>query len=105
MIISKLRQRVELLRFNWIKDSFGAVVGDWVTVKKVWADIQIKTGKEIIEDKQVKSEVSTDITIRYIPYITSKDRIKHNDNVYEILSVINVDMRYKELKLVCKEVI
>lgn len=104
MIIGKLRQRVEILRLNETKDSFGAVTGEWVAVNKIWADIQIKTGSEYMAGRQVQEELKVEIVIRYITDITSKDRIKHNDSIYEILSVINEDMKYTTLKLICKEV-
>jgi SPP1 family predicted phage head-tail adaptor len=58
-----------------------------------------------MSDKQVKAQTSADITIRYIPGITSKDRIKHYESLYEILAVINEDMKNTSLKLICREII
>ena len=100
-----MRHRVEVLKFIENKDSFGAATGEWIPFKSIWADIQTKTGGEYMADRQVKAEINTEITIRYMSNITSKNRVKYNDSVYEILAVINEDMRYTTLKLNCKEVI
>ena len=105
MNIGKMRHRVEILRLNETKDSFGAEIGQWIPFKSVWADIQTKTGNEHMADRQVKAEINTEITIRYTSDVTSKNRIKHNESIYEILSATNEDMRYTTLKLNCKEVI
>ena len=105
MNIGKMRHRVEVLKFIENKDSFGAATGEWIPYKSIWADIQTKTGGEYMADRQVKAEINVEIITRYIPDITSKNRIKHNESIYEILSAINEDMRYTTLKLNCKEVI
>jgi len=105
MNIGSLRNRVEVLKFVESKDSFGAATGEWIPFKSVWADIQTKTGKEQMTDRQVKAEINADIVTRYTSDITSKNRIKHNDSVYEILAAINEDMKCVTLKLICKEVL
>jgi len=104
MNIGKMRHRVEILRLNETKDSFGEKIGEWIPFKSIWADIQTKTGREYMADRQVKAEINVEVITRYTADITSKNRIKHNETIYEILSAINVDMKYTTLKLVCKEV-
>ena len=91
MNIGKMRHRVEVLKFIENKDSFGAEIGQWVPFKSVWADIQTKTGDEHMADRQVR-QINTEITIDICPILLQK-QVKYNET-YEILAVINEDMKY-----------
>ena len=49
-----------------------------------------------------QSEVSTKIRMRYLAGILSSDRITHDGKAYNVLSVIDPEMRHVELVLMCK---
>lgn len=102
MKAGKLRQVVTIQsRTNDDQDSVGQPQDPWRGVVTVRADIAPLNGREYFSAQQVVSEVTTKITIRYRPDVTVENRIVFGDINYDILDVIDVDMRHHELQLMC----
>lgn len=62
------------------------------------------TGTELMVASQKGSEENCKIHIRYVSDITPRKRLRLGDSTtfYDIISVINPDLRNKELILYCK---
>ncbi|SCY25308.1 phage head closure protein [Alkaliphilus peptidifermentans] len=103
MKIGKLRHRITIQEYQATRDSFGAEVKEWVDIKTVWASIEPLSGREYFSAKQINAEVTTKIRTRYLKGIHPKMRVLFNDRIFEILSVINVEEKKRELELMCKE--
>lgn len=103
MSIGDLRHRITIQKYVATRDSFGGEIQTWQDVAKVWASIEPISGKEYFSSQQVNAEVNTRITIRHLEVITPKMRVVFKDRSFDILSVINIKEKKKELHLMCKE--
>lgn len=105
MEIGRLRQRITLQKQVNVRNSYGSVVTEWQNMTTVWAEIKPISGREYFASQQVQSEVTTQITLRYLADIEPTMRVKFNERHFEIISVINPQERNITLQLMCKEVL
>lgn len=89
------------------QDGFGQEVEDWQDVATVWAAVEPLSGREFLEAQQTQAEVSTRIRIRYRSDVTftPEMRATWGGHTYDIVSVIEVEARRRELHLMCREVL
>lgn len=73
----------------------------WAPIGTVSASVEPLSGREYIALSAELSEVTTKIRMRYLA-MTTADRITHAGITYNVLSIINKDMRNVELELTCK---
>lgn len=89
------------------EDEYGDPNPEWVTVCTPWASIEPLRGRELFTAQQAASEVTSRIRIRYREGITTDMEVVHQnggkETVYQILYIINPDIRNKELHLMVKE--
>lgn len=102
MKAGKLRHQITIERFTSGQDEFGQPIEAWETVGTVAAAVEPLKGREFIAAQAAQSEVTTRIRLRYLAGITAADRITHGGTVYNVLSIIDKDMRNIELELMCK---
>lgn len=86
------------------EDEYGDPKPEWVTVYSPWASIEPLRGRELFTAQQAASEVTSRIRIRYREGITSDMIVVHGGATYQILYIINPDVRNKELHLMVKEI-
>ena len=89
MNIGELNRRIEVLEFQEDRDDFGGVVGEWVIIGRVWANIIPKNNGETLTNQQVKSNQTVKITVRFYAGLSTKHRIKYLDKLYEIVGIID----------------
>ncbi|MEG0775492.1 phage head closure protein [Clostridium sp.] len=105
MNAGELRQRIEVQHYVDIENELLEEVKDWKVYKNVWASIKcVGHGREQIKNKE-QSSLNYEITIRYIPGITTKMRVKHKEKYFNINHVVNYNELNKELHLFCTEVV
>lgn len=75
------------------------------TLATVWARIKPLTAREQLFAEQVKAETDYVVTIRYMSGLLKTDRVNYNGQLLEIHGIINIEMRNRELQLLCSEVI
>lgn len=102
-MIGNLRHRIVLKKPVMVKDSIGQEVEEWQDAGTVWASIEPLSGKEYFNARQVNSEITTKITIRYIKDLDSHWVVHLGQRVFNILSVINIEERNIYLQLLCSE--
>ncbi|KIF80902.1 phage head closure protein [Noviherbaspirillum autotrophicum] len=102
MRAGKLRHKVTIERYSEGQDEIGQPVQTWETVGTFPASVEPINGREYFAASAAQSEVTTKIRMRYQAGILSSDRITHGATVYDVLSVINPEMRNEELVLMCK---
>ena len=89
-----------------VTNDTGETITEWTTVDTVYAAIQPQRGIEntaingITEGKQVSV-----FTIRFTENIDRHYRIKFNNRVYSINSIINYDERDRELQIHATEIV
>ena len=69
----------------------------------VWANVSPTTGREYEEAQKLREETTYKITTRYFQGITSEMKIMFGDEIFDIISVLNVNGLNKQLQIVAKE--
>jgi len=104
MKIGNLRHRVVLQQKVITEDALKQQSEFWADIATVWAAIEPLSGREYFAARQENTEVTTRITIRYLPGIKADIRAVFGGRIFEVLSVINPEERRESLILMCKEV-
>lgn len=102
MNAGKLRHSIVIDRYVSITDDWGQPIEGWEAVGSFRASVEPISGREYFAAQAAQSEVTTKITMRYQPGILSSDRITHEGTVYNVLSIIDKDMKNIQLELMCK---
>lgn len=89
-------------------DGHGATYNEGtLTFADLYANIRAAviplTGKELFGQSKVEAGVSHRVEMRYRPDITPKCRVQFKGRTLEIVSIINLEERNKELHLMCWE--
>lgn len=112
MEAGSLRQRVTIEEPNQdVQNDFGEVVpAPWSAVATIWGAVEPLSGRErwVGESDQRLATATVRIRIRYRQGITPQMRVAHVDNAgqtryYRILEVRNLEMRDREIHLMCEE--
>lgn len=103
MEAGKLRNYVDIESFTQTSTGVrGSAVGTWTaTYENVPASIEDLSGRELELARQTIATATTKIVIRYHSGVTTKQRINHNDKIYNIEFVANPENRNRELILTC----
>lgn len=70
----------------------------------IWAQVAPLNGREYEEAQKLRAETTYNIKIRYAKNIRSDFKVLYKNRLLEIVSVLNLDSRNREIKLVCSEV-
>lgn len=60
-------------------------------------------GRELFAAQEHSSETEVRIRIRYRDDVTDRMRVVHDGKYYEIQSVIDPELRHRELELMCSQ--
>lgn len=97
-----LRHLVSVQSKSNTVDSYGQPLNTWTEVKKVWADIQAASGRELMAAQAIQATVSHMITVRYDaifadPIAAAALRIVYGSRVFELAAPINEDERNRTI--------
>ncbi len=70
----------------------------------VWASVVPLSGREYEESQKLRAETTYHVKIRYADGIRSDFKLLYNGKLLDIVSVLNLDSRSREIRLVCAEV-
>jgi len=98
-----LRRQITLQSRSTTRDTFGEPALTWTNVATVWAAITPLSGRELELAQAMNSEISHQVQIRYRSDVTSAMRVVYQGRYFNILSVMDVEMRHRELQLMCSE--
>lgn len=93
MRIGELRNYIELQKYVTIKNTIGESNKLYVTYANCWAKISPVSAENREEGQKEIYDLSHIVKVRYNGCINQKDRIKFDNEYYEILEVINYDLR------------
>jgi SPP1 family predicted phage head-tail adaptor len=89
-------------------DTFGASAALWVDfAPETHVEIEPLTGTELFRAQQVNPEIEFRIRMLYRAGVEPEMRFVHGGDggdVYEVVSVVDVDLRHRNLELLCKRV-
>ncbi len=104
MRIGKLRHRIAIQRYVQGESEIGDPIQYWDTLCHAWASIEPISGREFWEAERIAAEITHKVTMRPTETRTiPKDRIVFDSRILEIVSVLDIEERGRELNLLCKE--
>lgn len=80
-------------------DSFGEVDADWQTLTTRWMGTYPAKGQERDRDGTQVASQAVVFTGRYDSRVTEKDRLSYGGELYDIISIENVGMRNKDMRI------
>ena len=103
--VGALRHRVEIVNLqSGPQDVFGASSAPVkVPFATVWGRVQALQGKDLYQAEQFVSQVSHQVTIRYMRGIKGGDYVVYDRRAFRIQAVINPEERNIILNLLCLE--
>lgn len=105
MQAGKYKQRITIEQLTITQDDYGDTLETWSTFKAVWSNIKPLRGTEYWQSKQVNSEVTGVIEIRYLSTVDPTMRVKYGTRIFEIDSLFHPEENKKETHLLVKEVL
>jgi SPP1 family predicted phage head-tail adaptor len=104
MMVGRMRYRIDIEDFITITDKDGFITEEFIPIATVWADITSVSGKEYLESSLTISEVTSKIYIRYFKGLNTTMRIKYEDRVFNIQSILQ-DKKQGITAIMAKEVL
>ena len=97
------RHKLNFIQRSASYDEYGDPIDEWTTFKEgVWASKDPLLGNEYFNALTADTKVEVKFNMRYVDGITNDMRIQHGNEVYEILSAVNVKSLNRELLCYCK---
>jgi SPP1 family predicted phage head-tail adaptor len=98
-------QRITIQKNTQTTTAMGGRTDVWTDLATVWADMRQLSGKEYYDAQALNTELTASFTIHYRDDITADMRVIYKTRTFELVSPpIDVMMRHKELRLMCREV-
>lgn len=105
----QFNQRVILQRRFESRDEVGESVIEYIDGSYVWAAVEPLSGRELFAAQQTQAEITTRIRMHWQRGVTERMRVKHctsyqdpqTFDIYDVLSVIDLNSAHKELQLLC----
>ena len=105
MKAGELRHRVTLQHATTSQDEYGEAIESWSELDTVWAAVEPMQGREFLEGRRLEQEVTTRIRIRYRddlqPLVL---RATWGSHTYDVVAVLEVQSRRREIHLMCREI-
>lgn len=101
--IGSLRERVTVQRKSATRDAIGGIIETWATLATLWAKVEPKSAGEQYRRQQIQAAADWTVTIRYRTDVAPADRLRWRGHEFEIVGLINTDMRRQFLELSCRE--
>lgn len=103
MKIGDLRHRVTVQEAVKTPDGHKGFTVSWRDLFTAWASVKPLSGREYFTAHQMAAEITHRVKIRYRQEITVKMRIKHEDRVLNIESIIDLEEKHLVLEILCRE--
>ncbi len=101
--IGELNRRIEVLEREYARDEFGGVVGDWITVGRVWSKVSVTNGNENFEDNQLQGSNNVRFVMRFYPAMSIQHRIKYMDKLYEVVAIKDIQDRHRFTEVITRQ--
>lgn len=99
----EFRHKIDFLKRDAEQDGYGDPVDTWKIFKPARASKEPLLGNEFFASQTTDNKIEVKFKTRYIKGITSEMRIRHGDEVYEIIGPpIDVKSMHKELICYCR---
>lgn len=104
--VGQLNTPIELQRYEYKIDEYGFNKSVWTTYARprCKVDFDDRLIRQILRDDGVDTTVVKLFTMRYIPNVTTKDRIVYNGKEFEIYSIQNIQEQNRFMRLWGREI-
>lgn len=99
MNIGRLNKRITIYRKDDTPNALNQKSKGLVKIKSVWASVAPVRGNERYELQKLHEEITYRIYMRYLSGIKADMFIECEDRLFEIQSVIDVDLEHKMLEI------
>lgn len=96
-----LRDIIDLEQRVVTRNAIGDEVVTWSLVQQVYASIQPIRGREFLSLREMQSDITTRIVIRYLAGVETAMRFKVGDQAYQIDSIVDLENRHRTLECLC----
>jgi SPP1 family predicted phage head-tail adaptor len=100
-----LRHRIVIQEATETQNSFNEAVPVWSTFAERYASLVPQSGREFIAASQIVPELQALITLRWVNGVTPKMRVQMGTRVFDILAVLDLEGRNREMQLACRELV
>jgi SPP1 family predicted phage head-tail adaptor len=97
------RHRITIRSKSVTRNAYGEEIVTPTTFGTYWASVEPIRGREFTEMQQAQAEVTTRIRMRYHDGITPEMDVLFDNDEYQIVAVIPVKERGRELELMCSK--
>lgn len=97
--------RIQFLEYKTVKDDEGIQKKEWVPIEYIsdyWASRTNLHGREYFQAQQAQSKATVKFTTRYISGIKNDMRIKHGEEVFNIIYQDNIKGLNLEIEFLCE---
>lgn len=101
--VGDLNRQVSLQQRTSARDTFGQGSVTWTEIAKVMAAIKPLSGRELQIAQAMNAEVTHEVTIRWRRTINAGMRLVYQSRIFDIHSIVDVEMRHEALQLSCGE--
>ena len=104
--VGQLNTPIEIQRFEHKIDEYGFNQSVWTTYARprCKVDFDDRLIRQILRDDGVDTTIAKLFTMRYIPNVTTKDRIIYKGKEFEIYSVQNIGEQNRFIRLWGREI-
>ena len=99
--IGKLNKRITFKKYVDEKDEIGQTTKILKDFKTVWGSLYPVRGNEYYEIQKIQSKTTHKCYVRYLENIDTNCFIEYKGKIYNIESVLDVDMEHKMLEIMC----
>ena len=97
------RHKIDFLKRDTGYDEYGEPADVWNIYKSgIWASKEPLLGNEYFNALTTDTKVEVKFNMRYVDGIANEMRIRHGEEIYEILSAVNVKGLNRELLCYCR---
>jgi len=101
----QFRTRVMVQKKSITYNSYNEPVEVWKDAFELWADVINTGGGEFYAAQKLNAQTTAVFRTRYVSSISSLDRIRYGNRIFEILFINDVSERHIELLISAKEVV
>ena len=98
-----LNKRIEILGKKAVTDEYGFDTQTEGVIYRCWASIKPARGKVFYELERKADTEYTLITIRWKKGITHDMKVRYQEHIYDIDTIVDPNMRHESLELYCTE--
>lgn len=105
MEAGKLRHKITIQAQATTRNNYGERLTSWLDVVTVRASKEPLLGNQYFQAEALQSKVEVKFQTRYVAGIDNTMRVQHGNDTYEILSVVDVEGRNRELVIYAKRLV